>query len=48
MQKRATPGDVHVELLGGKVLLLADYVSRKVGTPVTRKSQPIIQAQVKF
>ena len=28
--------------------MLADYVSRKIGTPGTRKSQLITQAQVKF
>ncbi len=48
LHNRATTGGVNVEFGGGKVRLLADYVSRKIGTPGTRKSQLITQAQVKF
>src|SRR5678815_5094365 len=48
LRNRATTGGVNVEFGGGKVRLLADYVSRKIGTPGTRKSQLITQAQVKF
>jgi hypothetical protein len=33
---------------GGKVRQLANYVSRKIGTPGTRRGQLITQAQVKF
>jgi hypothetical protein len=48
LHNRATTGGVNVEFGGGKVRLLADYVSRKIGTPGTCKSQLITQAQVKF
>jgi hypothetical protein len=48
LRNRATTGGVNVELGGGKVRLLADYVSRKIGTPGTRKGLLITQAQVKF
>jgi hypothetical protein len=44
----ATTGGVNVEFGGGKVRLLTNYVSRKIGTPGTRKAQLITQAQVKF
>jgi hypothetical protein len=39
---------VNVELGGGKVRLLGNYVSRKIGTPGTTKGQFIAQAQMKF
>ena len=48
LRNRATTGGVNVELGGGKVRLLADYVSRKIGTPGVRKGLLITQAQVKF
>ncbi len=48
LHNQATTGGVNVEFGGGKVRLLANYVSRKIGTPGDRKSQLITQAQVKF
>jgi hypothetical protein len=48
LRNRATTGGVNVELANGKVRLLANYVSRKIGTPGTRRGQLITQAQVKF
>jgi hypothetical protein len=48
VRNRATTGGVNVEFNGGKLRLLADYVSRKIGTPGTRRGQLITQAQVKF
>jgi phosphate-selective porin O/P len=48
LRNRATTGGVTVEFGGGKVRLLADYVSRKIGTPGVRRGQLITQAQVKF
>ena len=39
---------VNVEFGGGKVRLLADYVSRKIGTSGKRQGALITQAQVKF
>jgi hypothetical protein len=37
-----------VEFGGGKIRLLTDYVSRKIGTPGERQGLLIMQAQVKF
>jgi hypothetical protein len=48
LRNRATTGGVNVEFGGGKVRLLANYVSRKIGTPGVRRGQVITQAQVKF
>ena len=48
LRNRATTGGVNVEFGGGKVRLLANYVSRKIGTPGTRRGMLITQAQVKF
>jgi hypothetical protein len=48
LRNRATTGGVNVEFNGGKVRLLADYISRKIGTPGTRRGQLISQVQVKF
>jgi hypothetical protein len=48
LRTRSTTGGVNLELNGGKVRLLADYVSRKIGTRGTRRGQLITQAQVKF
>lgn len=48
LRNRATTAGVNVELGGGKVRLLADYVSRKIGTPGVRRGLLITQAQVKF
>lgn len=48
VRNRATTGGVNVEFGGGKVRLLADYVSRKIGLPGTRRGMLITQAQVKF
>jgi len=39
---------VNVEFNQAKVRLLANYVSRKIGTPGKRQGQLITQAQVKF
>jgi hypothetical protein len=47
-RNRATTGGMNVEFNGGKVRLLADYVSRKIGTPGVRRGMLITQAQVKF
>lgn len=48
VRNRATTGGVNVEFGGGKVRLLADYVSRKIGVPGARRGMLITQAQVKF
>ena len=48
LHNRASTGGVNVEFNGGKVRLLANYVSRKIGVPGTRKGQLITQAQVRF
>ena len=48
LRNRATTGGVNVEFGGGKVRLLANYVSRKIGTPGTRRGMLITQAQVKY
>jgi hypothetical protein len=48
LRNRATTGGVNVEFGSGKVRILADYVSRKTGTPGTRRGMLITQAQVKF
>lgn len=48
VRNQATTGGVNVEFGGGKVRLLADYVSRKIGTPGNRAGALITQAQVKF
>jgi Phosphate-selective porin len=48
LRNRATTGGVNVEFNGGKVRLLTNYVSRKIGTPGTRRGLLITQAQVKF
>jgi hypothetical protein len=48
LRNRATTGGANVEFGGGKVRLLANYVSRKIGTPGVRRSLLITQAQVKF
>jgi hypothetical protein len=47
LRNQATTGGVNAEF-GGKVRLLANYVSRKIGTPGTRHGMLITQAQVKF
>jgi hypothetical protein len=48
VRNRATTGGVNLEFDGGKVRLLADYVSRRIGTPGVRHGMLITQAQVKF
>lgn len=48
LRNRATTAGVNLEFNGGKVRLLANYVSRKIGTPGTRRGLLITQAQVKF
>ena len=48
VRNQATTGGVNVEFGGGKVRLLANYVSRKIGTPGTRQGALIAQVQVKF
>jgi hypothetical protein len=48
VRNRATTGGVNVEFGGGKVRLLADYASRKIGVPGTRRGMLITQVQVKF
>jgi hypothetical protein len=48
LRNRATTGGVNVEFAGGKVRLLADYVSRRIGMPGVRSGLLVTQAQVKF
>ena len=48
LKNRATTGGVNVEFGGGKVRLLVNYVSRKIGTPGKRSSVLITQAQVRY
>jgi hypothetical protein len=48
VRNQATTGGVNVEFGGGKAWLLADYVSRKIGTPGTRAGSLITQVQMKF
>ena len=48
LRNRAITGGVNVEMGGGKVRLLGNYVSRRIGTPGTTKGQFIAQAQMKF
>jgi phosphate-selective porin O/P len=48
VRNKGTTGGVNVEFDGGKLRLLADYVSRKIGTPGKRQGMLITQAQVKF
>jgi len=48
LRNRATTAGVNLEFGGGKVRLLANYASRKIGTPGVRRGQLITQAQVKF
>jgi phosphate-selective porin len=48
LRNRATTGGVNLEFGGGKVRLLANYVSRKIGTPGVRRGLLIAQAQIKF
>jgi Phosphate-selective porin O and P len=47
-RNRATTGGANAEFPGGKVRLLANYVSRKIGEPGNRQGAFITQAQVKF
>jgi hypothetical protein len=39
---------VNFEFGGGKVRLLADYISRKIGTPGVRRGQLTAHAQIKL
>jgi phosphate-selective porin len=48
LRNRATTGGVNLEFGGGKVRLLANYVSRKIGTPGVRRGLLITQAQARF
>jgi hypothetical protein len=48
LRNRATTAGANVEFNGGKVRLLADYVSRKIGVPGVRRGQLVTQAQVRF
>jgi hypothetical protein len=48
VRNQGTTGGVNVEFGGGKVRLLGNYVSRKIGTPGVRHGMAIAQAQVKF
>jgi phosphate-selective porin len=48
LRNRATTGGVSAEFEGGKIRLLANYVSRRIGTPGLRRGLLITQAQVKF
>jgi hypothetical protein len=48
LRNRGTTGGVNLDFNGGKVRLMANYVSRKIGTPGTRRGTLITQAQVKF
>jgi Phosphate-selective porin O and P len=47
-RNRATTAGANVEFPGGKVRLLVNYVSRKIGDPGARRGTLITQAQVKF
>ncbi len=47
-RNRATTAGGSVEFPGGKVRLLVNYVSRKIGEPGTRRGALVTQAQVKF
>jgi hypothetical protein len=47
-RNRATTVGANVDLPGGRVRLLADYVSRTTGSPGTRRGLLITQAQVRF
>jgi len=44
----ATTGGVNVELAASRIRLLANYVSRRIGTPGVRRSTVITQVQVRF
>jgi hypothetical protein len=44
----ATTGGVNVELAASRIRLLANYVSRKIGTPGVSRSTVITQIQVRF
>jgi hypothetical protein len=44
----ATTGGVNVWFAGDRVRLLANYVSRKIGTPGIRRGSLISQLQVRF
>ncbi|HTC24489.1 MAG TPA: porin [Gemmatimonadales bacterium] len=44
----ATTGGVNVWFGGDRVRLLANYVSRRIGTPGTRRGSLVTQAQVRF
>ena len=44
----ATTGGINVELAASRIRLLANYVSRKIGTPGVRRNTVITQAQVRF
>jgi phosphate-selective porin O/P len=48
LRNRATTGGVNLDFASGKVRLLANYVSREIGTPGVRRGLLITQAQVKF
>ena len=48
VRNRATTAGVNVEFNGGKIRLLTNYVSRRIGVPGVRRGQLITQAQVKF
>ena len=47
-RNRATTAGGSVEFPGGKVRLVANYVSRKIGEPGVRRGMLIAQAQVRF
>lgn len=44
----ATTGGVNVDMSGGRVRLIADYVSRRWGSPGTRVGVLVTQLQVRF
>lgn len=44
----ATTGGVNVELAASRIRLLANYVSRRIGTPGVRRGTVITQVQVRF
>jgi hypothetical protein len=48
LRNGATTAGANLQFGGGKVRLLANYVSRKIGTPGIRRGQLITHAQVKF
>ena len=47
-RNQATTAGFNLEFSGGKIRLIGDYVSRKIGTPGVRRGLLITQLQVRF